>query len=144
MTPSLPNQTLTSRNTELIAAFSLLFSKAKGFYQQHAETAGSGNLRRHFAALAELHQQTLDLLPKPGQSEVTSDELDALNELSLWYENKRSPTALAAIKHQLIKQLQLQKAVIRNFDLQQYQKTLLHFTASLQIAADQLAEIKAC
>jgi hypothetical protein len=142
MTPSLPNQTSQVRDIELIAAFSLLFSRARRFYQQNAETAGSGNLRRHFAALAELHQQTLYLLPKPSQSQVASDGLEALYELSLWYDNKRSQTSLATIQQQLVKQLQLQKAVIRHFDLQQYQKTLLHFTASLQIATDQLASIQ--
>ncbi len=139
MKQSLPNQTSTGQDTELIAAFSLLFSRARRFYRHNAETAGSGNLRRQFTALAELHQQILYLLPKPNQSEVISDGLEALYELSLWYDNKRSQTSLATIQQQLVKQLQLQKAVIRNFDLQQYQKTLLHFTASLQMAADQLA-----
>lgn len=142
MTQSLPHQTSTGQDSELIAAFSLLLSKARRFYQHNAETAGSGNLRRHFAALAELHQQTLYLLPKPSQSQVASDGLDALYELSLWYDNKRSQTSLATIQQQLVKQLQLQKAAIKNFDLQQYQTTLLHFTASLQIAADQLTTIQ--
>lgn len=129
-------------HTELLSAFSLLFSKARGFYQHKADTAGSGNLRRQFAALAKLHQQILYLLPAPHQSCIAAEGMEDLYELSYWYDNKRSHRSLLSIQQQLIRQLRLQKAVIRNADLRQHQNTLLHFTASLQIAADQLVNTK--
>ncbi len=59
-----------------------------------------------------------------------------------WYANKRSHISLSTLQHQLVQQLQLQKTAIRNFDLGPYQNSLLHFTASLQIAADQLANVQ--
>ncbi len=49
MTQSFLNETSRGQHTELLAAFGLLFSKARRFYQYKAETASSGNLRRHFA-----------------------------------------------------------------------------------------------
>lgn len=141
MTPTFLSNAPTVQHTQLVAALSRLFTRAKVFYQHNAETVGPGNLRRQFAALAELHQQILYLFPPPDS---LATESEALAELNYWYSDKRSQASLLTIQQQLAKQLQLQKALIRNCDLRQHQKTLLHFTASLQIAADQLAEIKAC
>lgn len=141
MTQQFLSKASAVQHTQLLAALNRLFTRAKVFYQHNAETAGPGNLRRQFAALAELHQQILYLLPPP---EAVVIEVEALTELVYWYNNQPNQTSLATIQHQLNKQLQLQKAVIRSSDLRQHQKTLLHFTASLQIAADQLAEIKTC
>lgn len=142
MTQSFLNETSRGKHTELLAAFGLLFSKARRFYQYKAETASSGNLRRHFATLAELHQQILYLLPAPNSDCAISEGMTALYELSAWYANKRSHISLSTLQHQLVQQLQLQKTAIRNFDLGPYQNSLLHFTASLQIAADQLANVQ--
>jgi hypothetical protein len=139
MTPTFLSKAPTVQHTQLIAALSRLFTRAKVFYQQNAEGAGPGNLRRQFAALAELHQQILYLFPPPN---AVTTEVEALAELSDCYNDKPNQTSLATIQQQLAKQLQLQKVLIRSCDLRQHQKTLLHFTASLQIAADQLAEIK--
>lgn len=136
------NQVPMIQQTKVLIALTCLLSRAKTFYQQSAATVTSGNLRRQFSALAELHQQILYLLPDPGSSPMTHTE--ELSELNFWYSNQPSQPALHAIQHQLAKQLQLQKTMIRSCDLGQHQKTLLHFTASLQIAADQLAEIKTC
>jgi len=137
MTEPLLNTTPTAQQTELLAALSRLFARAKTFYQHTAETVGPGNLRRQFSALAELHQQILYLFP-PGDSSAA--ESSALSELSCWYNNPPNQTSVPAIQQQLATQLQLQKALIRNGDLPQHHKSLLHFTASLQIAADQLAQ----
>lgn len=126
----------TIQHTQLLAALARLFSQAKIFYQQSAEAAGPGNLRRQFTALAELHQQILYLLPPPCNH--TGDDLEALTELNSWYSEKPKHRSLQTIQQQLTKQLQLQKAMIRSCDLGQHQITLLHFTASVQIAADQL------
>ncbi len=82
MTQSFLNETSRGQHTELLAAFGLLFSKARRFYQYKAETASSGNLRRHFATLAELHQQILYLLPAPNSDCVVSEGMTALYELS--------------------------------------------------------------
>ena len=141
MTQPFLSKAPTVQTTQLLAALSCLFSRAKTFYQHSAETAAPGNLRRQFAALAELHQQILYLFPPPN---AVTTEVEALAELSSCYNDKPNQTSLATIQQQLAKQLQLQKALIRSCDLRQHQKTLLHFTASLQIAADQLAEIKTC
>lgn len=139
MTPTFLNKAPKIQHTQLIAALSRLFTRAKAFYQQNAECAGPGNLRRQFAALAELHQQILYLFPPPN---VVTTEVEALAELSDCYNDKPNQTSLATIQQQLAKQLQLQKVLIRSCDLHQHHKTLLHFTASLQIAADQLAQSK--
>lgn len=144
MTQSFLNQSPTNQDKEQLTAFSVLFSKARRFYQYKAETADAGNLRRKFAALAELHQQILYLLPTPQQNCTAAEGMEILYQLSYWYENKQSHRSVATIQQQLLKQLQLQKTLIRNFNLGLYQHSLLHFTASLQIAADQLAEIKTC
>ncbi|HJS15340.1 MULTISPECIES: hypothetical protein [Rheinheimera] len=137
MTQPFLSKAPTVQTTQLLAALSCLFSRAKTFYQHSAETAAPGNLRRQFAALAELHQQILYLLPP--RSSKTADEIEALAELSRWYNDKPNQPSLHRIQQQLAKQLQLQKAMIRNCDLGPHQMTLLHFTASVQIAADQLA-----
>lgn len=137
MTQPFLSKAPTAQATQLLAALSCLFSQAKAFYQHSAETAAPGNLRRQFAALAELHQRVLYLLPP--HSNATTDEIEALAELSRWYNDKPSQPSLHTIQQQLAKQLQLQKAMIRNCDLGPHQMTLLHFTASVQIAADQLA-----
>ncbi|MDF3123504.1 hypothetical protein [Rheinheimera sp. 1928-s] len=150
MTEPLLNKALTVQQTELLATLSCLFSRAKTFYQHHAESAGPGNLRRQFAALAELHQQILYLFPAPksvadNATESTAEsaaESSALSELSNWYHNPPNPLSVSAIQQQLTTQLQLQKALIRSGDVPLHHKTLLHFTASLQIAADQLAQNK--
>lgn len=141
MTEPFLNKAATVQYTQLVVALSRLFVRAKNFYQHNAETAGPGNLRRQFAALAELHQQILYLFP-PADSDGT--DIEALPELSGWYNDNPNQLSLPTIQQQLAKQLQFQKAVIRSCDLRQHQKTLLHFTASLQIAADQLALNKAC
>lgn len=138
MTEALLNKALTLQHAELLAALSALFSRAKRFYQHTAETVGPGNLRRQFAELAELHQQILYIFPPPG----SAADCGALSELSCWYNNKPNLASVPAIQQQLAVQLQLQKALIRSGDLHQHHKTLLHFTASLQIAADQLAQSK--
>lgn len=140
MPQSSPHLTRNATQTALIAAFRQLFSKARRFYQHHAETTDHHNLRRHFCALAELHQHMLYLLPAAQSQCKALRAMTAWDELGAWYDNKRSPASLSTIQHQLVKQLQLQKAVIRKLDLGLYQHSLLHFTASLQIAADQLAE----
>lgn len=136
MTQQFLSKTPTVQTTQLLAALSCLFTRAKTFYQHSAETATPGNLRRQFAALAELHQQILYLLPPHNCA--TADDIEALAELGRWYNKPKQPS-LQAIQQQLAKQLQLQKAMIRNCDLGLHQMTLLHFTASVQIAADQLA-----
>ncbi len=136
MTQPFLSKAPTVQTTQLLAALSCLFSRAKTFYQHSAETAAPGNLRRQFAALAELHQRILYLLPPHNCA--TADDIEALAELSRWYNKPKQPS-LQAIQQQLAKQLQLQKAMIRNCDLGLHQMTLLHFTASVQIAADQLA-----
>lgn len=141
MTYLFPNQDPTLEDTQLIAALSRLFTRAETFYQRSAERVGSGNLRRQFAVLAELHQHILDLFPA---AESIATDIEAISELDDWYNDQLNPTALPAIQQQLAKQLQLQKNLIRSCDLRQHKKNLLHFTASLQIAADQLAEIKTC
>ena len=141
MTPTFLSKVPTVQHTQLVAALSRLFTRAKTFYQHSAETAGPGNLRRQFAALAELHQHILYLFPAPDG--LTTD-VEVLAELNHWYSDTLKQTSLATIQQQLAKQLQLQKALIRSCDLRQHQKTLLHFTASLQIAADQLAQTKTC
>jgi hypothetical protein len=137
MTQPFLSKAPTVQPTQLLAALSCLFTRAKTFYQHSAETASPGNLRRQFAALAELHQQILYLLPPHNCA--TADDLEALAELGRWYNTKPKQPSLQAIQQQLAKQLQLQKAMIRNCDLGLHQMTLLHFTASVQIAADQLA-----
>lgn len=146
MTEPLLNKALTLQQTELLAALSCLFSRAKTFYQHHAESAGPGNLRRQFSALAELHQQILYLFPAPERVAdsvaKSAAESSTLSGLSSWYHNPPNPLSVSAIQQQLATQLQLQKALIRSGDVQQHHKTLLHFTASLQIAADQLAQNK--
>jgi len=141
MTPTFLSKAPTVQHTQLVAALSRLFARAKVFYQHNAETASPGNLRRQFAALAELHQQILYLFPPPN---AVVTEVEALAELNYCYSDKLSQASLLTIQQQLTKQLQLQKALIRSCDLRQHQKTLLHFTASLQIAADQLAQTKTC
>lgn len=141
MTQQFLSKAPTVQHKQLLAALSRLFARAKVFYQHNAETAGPGNLRRQFAALAELHQQILYLIPPP---EGAATESEVWPELHYWYRDTLSQTSLTTIQQQLAKQLQLQKALIRSSNLHQHQKTLLHFTASLQIAADQLAEIKTC
>ncbi|MBU1620499.1 MAG: hypothetical protein KJ556_06685 [Gammaproteobacteria bacterium] len=128
------------QQTKLLAALSCLFSQAKIFYQHTAETVGPGNLRRQFSALAELHQHILYLFP-PADSSAA--EANALSGLSCWYNTPPNPLSVSAIQQQLATQLQLQKALIRSGDLPQHHKSLLHFTASLQIAADQLAQSEA-
>ncbi len=146
MTEPLLNKALTVQQKELLAALSSLFSRAKTFYQHHAESAGPSNLRRQFTALAELHQQILYLFPAPksvaDHATESAAESSALSELSNWYHNPPNPLSVSAIQQQLATQLQLQKALIRSGDVQLHHKTLLHFTASLQIAADQLAQNK--
>ncbi len=142
MTQSFLHETSTLPRPELLAAFSFLCRNARSFYLHKAETTGSGNLRRQFSALAELHQQILYLLPRPQQSSKLQHITTALAELSHWYDNKFRPMSLSTIQQQLQKQLQLQKAMIRHQQLGQHQTTLLYFTASLQIAADQLSGTK--
>lgn len=144
MTLSFLNETSTGQPQEVLAAFRLLFNNARRFYQHNAETSGSGNLRRQFATLAELHQQILYLLPGPNHRCTNPGSIEALSELSYWYDNKRNQISLPTVQQQLVRQLQLQKAMIRTVDLGRYREALLHFTASLQIATDQLAEIKTC
>ncbi|MBU0913953.1 MAG: hypothetical protein KKF22_15585 [Gammaproteobacteria bacterium] len=137
MTQPFLNQASTVQYSQLLEALNRLFVQAKNFYQRRAETAGPGNLRRQFAALAELHQHILYLLP-PSSS--ATHDIEALSELSYWYSQKSEQVSLHRIQRQLAKQLQLQKAIIRSCDLRQHKSSLLHFTASVQIAADQLAE----
>ena len=98
MTPTFLSKAPTVQHTQLIAALSRLFTRAKVFYQQNAECAGPGNLRRQFAALAELHQQILYLLPSPCNH--TGDDVEALTELNSWYSEKPNHRSLQTIQQQ--------------------------------------------
>lgn len=138
--------TLSTR--ELLVAFTHLFSQAQLFFQHSAEQTDSGNLRRHYSSLARLHQQVLYLLPR-GHHHDRLPAFPNCSELCHWYQNalqeratpnKTNQPQLHNIQTQLQKQLQLQKSMIRACQPGQHQISLLHFTASLQIAADQLAD----
>lgn len=141
MATNLPNDSTKLPHKELLAAFCILFRKARDFYQHNAKVAAPANLRRHLAMLAELHQQILQKLPA-AESQSQNSDMTALTELLCWYSNEPQQIALTSLKQLLTTQLQLQKKLIRQSDLGQHRSNLLYFTASLQIAADQLAELK--
>lgn len=140
---SIANESDTKNASELMAAFTAVVKQAQRFFQQSAECTDSSNLRRQFSTLAQLHQQVLFLLPHDQHSNAAAVAAD-FNDLYLWYHSAIHDTSqrpyLQRIRMQLDKQLQLQKSMIRANVLSQYKMNLLHFTASLQIAADQLAE----
>ena len=150
------NDLCTLNTRELLAAGTQLFSKAQLFFQHSAEQTSSGNLRRQFSTLARLHQQVLYLLPQNHSNDSLPTFRDC-SELCHWYQHaidkdtihkdqmhhviaQAGQSRLRTIQSQLLKQLQLQKSMIRACEPGPHQLTLLHFTASLQIAVDQFVD----
>ena len=139
MQSSLTHNSTPPAHQELYALQQLL-AMAQQYFQQQAQQSQSGNLRRQFQQLQQLHQQVLLLLPATEPAANADDQ--RLATLQQFYQNSSteicSPACLSQLKLQLNKQLHWQKTLLRSQQLGCCHTVLLHFTASLQMATDQL------
>lgn len=124
-----------------LPALQQLLNAAEHYFRHQARHNQSSNLRRQLTLLQQLHQHTVLLLPAAPEAAAPQDSrIVALRQFYLATEQEiNSPAALAQLRLQLNKQLQWQKKLLRSQQLGPCHTVLLHFTASLQMAADQLA-----